>query len=253
LVNKLSKAKEDPNIEKKMKRASVKFMTDEVVPAKADVVQYQLVPLMPELVLREGAMMGIRAAKTMIFSQDDPFEILSDDERLKHLFVIDLCALLRILYNGATYMKNHLVIKHLLNDKHFMTQMNKACNFAGWHNGFLSSKFLRLVKFAVHAEGLSSADDKSGKFCTQTGYYHLVFKSLSNVLDYFLQKFKKENLKVFRNNEISLLYEIIKTAVTAMMTVKAAIISDVAGGDSKQGKDGDAKHDDHGRRRSDRR
>jgi hypothetical protein len=230
LVKKLSKAKADPHIETKMKRLSSKFMTEEVIPSKADAAQYLMVPLMPDLVAKDEVPGEESESSEEIQKTEknrDPFEKMPEEDILKNLFVINLCALLRILYNASCLQKENLSIKHLLNDKVFMTQMNKACNFAGWHNGFLSSKFLRLVKYAV--DDSSTIEGGSTKnFSSLTGYYHLVFKSLSNVLDYFLQKFKKENLKIFRQNEINLLNEIIRTAVTAMMTVKAAIIADVA-------------------------
>jgi hypothetical protein len=57
-------------------------------------------------------------------------------------------------------------------------------------------------------------------------YYSMIFKSLANVMDYFLQKFKKDNLKDFTEREVNLLFEIVKTCFTTMMAVKENLTSE---------------------------
>lgn len=130
----------------KKERASAIFKTKDINHLKAYVLQYQHVQFIPELVVKID---HAQDDKNDLVDDDeidrnrgDPFENLTNDETLKKLFINDLCTLLRILYSGAAFRKNHLDIKHLLNDKIFMNQIK----FAGWNPGFLSSKLLGLIK-----------------------------------------------------------------------------------------------------------
>lgn len=221
------------------------------IPNKSDVHQYQLVPLMPQsqdMVRKINEIQPKKQLGNRSLKRTDYFADLIQLESDKKLFAIGMSAFLRIIYNFLCYYNELNSFANLLRDGQFMQTLINACEMAGWHNGYLSSKFLRIVKFIMEDSSFleQKSSESANKFANHTSYYHLIFTSLSSILDYFLQKFRKENIKIFTKSEANALFEIIKTAVSAMQTVKKAIETDVgakSGGDdaTKGNKDNDKK------------
>jgi hypothetical protein len=158
LIKKLSKARVDKFTEQKVSKVQSGFKLRPSRPAKSDVARYQLVPLIPELVLPsndkkgEGGRKSVVGQPGVVNANGKNHGFLKADTEEEYnlkLFAVDLCALLRIIYNGGVLGVKNDVVLELLNDKGFMRRLLRACNHAGWDRGQLSSKFLRLVNMSV--------------------------------------------------------------------------------------------------------
>ena len=245
LIKKLSKARVDNSTDYKIEKVSSSFKLQPVRPPKSDVARYQLVALIPELVLPLVDKKSKALPPALKKGAADTDKVNSflysttEEEYYLRLFSVDMCALLRIIYNGCVLGVKNDVVLELLNNKGFMKQILRACNHAGWDKGLLSSKYLRLVNMSVTA-GADAANNDGALFEGKISYYSMIFKSLANIMDYFLQKFKKENIKNFSEKEVNLLYEIVKTAFTTMMSVKNNITTEFSADSEALEKEGEA-------------
>jgi hypothetical protein len=172
----------------------------------------------------------------------DKFLVFSDSKELNHkLFTINLCAVLRIIFNGLSFYpgeNNVDVILDSLNNKEFIRSLLSACSFAGWHHGFISSKFLRLIRIAIDQSLIKKS---SSNFLDQIGFYHMIFNSLGTIMDFFQKRFKNENLKHFGEKELNMILEIIKTARKVMFIVEKSICDNEGKSEKSSASSGDSK------------
>jgi hypothetical protein len=172
----------------------------------------------------------------------EKFLVYSDTKELNHrLFTVNLCALLRIIFNGLSFYpseNNSDSILDSLNNKEFIRNLLNACSFAGWHHGFLSSKFLRLIRIAIDQNLVKKG---SANFLDQIGFYHMIFNSLGMIMDFFQKRFKNENLKNFGEKELNMILEIIKTSRKAMFIVEKSICDHEGKNDKSASKSGEGK------------
>lgn len=238
LINQLkSKRGKDLNLGvKRKKQHKVEGIMRGMPPPKArsDLFKYTMVPLTPGHISERVNLQKEPKGKFLKVRKErmDVYE--------RRIFTLNVCALLRLIYNmlnNAPNPENSHKILHFLSSRNNLTDLMYLCERAGWGEGYISSKFLKIISLNVR----NSEDEivKGGRnrlFEDDIAIYHLRFIALGKVIDFFQKKFNNENVAQFSDEEIHVLEEISVNCFQTMRKVKEIIIQEKSGLDYPSGK-----------------
>lgn len=101
------------------------------------------------------------------------------------------------------------------------------CERAGWGEGYISSKFLKIISLNVrNSEDEVIEGGRRRLFEDDIAIYHLRFIALGKIIDFFQKKFTYDNVDKFSKEEMDVLEEISINCFQTMKKVKEIIMQE---------------------------
>ena len=150
---------------------------------ESDLFKYMIVPLTPSHVNERINLEKESKGKFLKVSKE------RQDVYERRLFTLSVCAFLRIVYNMLNNMPNESNSSKILNflsTRSNLTEIMYLCERAGWGEGYISSKFLKIISLNVrNSEDEVNPSGARKLFENDIAIYHLRFIALGKIIDFF--------------------------------------------------------------------